>query len=53
MQPNSSYRFVGFRCLIAPALAFVGVLAIPSTAQAHLVTSGAGPFFDGVAHFFV
>jgi urease accessory protein len=31
---------------------FVGVTA-PNTAQAHLVTSGAGPFFDGVAHFFV
>jgi urease accessory protein len=28
-------------------------LTIPNTVQAHLVTSGVGPFFDGVAHFFV
>lgn len=28
-------------------------MAAPRMAQAHLVTSGAGPFFDGVAHFFV
>jgi urease accessory protein len=35
-------------------LAAFFVLALsPNSAQAHLVTSGAGPFFDGVAHFFV
>ncbi len=28
-------------------------LAFPSTASAHLVSSGVGPFFDGIAHFFV
>ena len=33
--------------------AFFALAASPNTAQAHLVTSGAGPFFDGVAHFFV
>lgn len=33
--------------------AFFALAASPKTAQAHLVTSGAGPFFDGVAHFFV
>ncbi|MFN9713120.1 MAG: HupE/UreJ family protein, partial [Planctomycetota bacterium] len=33
--------------------AVIVVIAIPSTAEAHLVTSGAGPFFDGVAHFLV
>jgi urease accessory protein len=53
MQQTSSYTFAGWRCLIVPAVALIGVLATPSTAQAHLVSSGAGPFFDGVAHFFV
>jgi urease accessory protein len=53
MQRTSSYTFAGWRCLIVPSVALIGVLVIPSTAQAHLVTSGAGPFFDGVAHFFV
>jgi hydrogenase/urease accessory protein HupE len=38
---------------IVLAIAVLGVVADPNTAQAHLVTSGAGPFFDGVAHFFV
>jgi len=33
--------------------AFFALVISPHTAQAHLVTSGAGPFFDGVAHFFV
>jgi hydrogenase/urease accessory protein HupE len=28
-------------------------LAAPQTASAHLVTSGIGPFYDGVVHFFV
>jgi len=27
------------------------VLALPSTAHAHLVTTGLGPFYDGVSHF--
>ena len=53
MHPSSSYRFAGWRSLIAPLVSMIGVLAIPSTAEAHLVTSGAGPFFDGVAHFLV
>lgn len=33
--------------------ALFALVLSPSIAQAHLVTSGAGPFFDGVAHFFV
>jgi urease accessory protein len=33
--------------------AFFALVAFPKIAMAHLVTSGAGPFFDGVAHFFV
>jgi hydrogenase/urease accessory protein HupE len=31
----------------------VAILALPRTAQAHLVTSGGGPFFDGWVHFCV
>jgi hydrogenase/urease accessory protein HupE len=33
--------------------ACAGLLVGPEAADAHLVTSGAGPFYDGVAHFFV
>lgn len=29
------------------------ILCIPRVASAHLVTTGAGPFYDGIAHFFV
>jgi hydrogenase/urease accessory protein HupE len=28
----------------------IGLLALPGPAQAHLVTSGLGPFYDGVLH---
>ena len=28
-----------------------GVILVPGTASAHLVSTGAGPFYDGVAHF--
>lgn len=41
------------RNLIVLMVALLSGVADPNTAQAHLVTSGAGPFFDGVAHFFV
>jgi hydrogenase/urease accessory protein HupE len=53
MGPIFSRRFVplDFHCLFL-ALFFALVIS-PKIAQAHLVTSGAGPFFDGVAHFFV
>jgi hydrogenase/urease accessory protein HupE len=34
-------------------LAAVVALALPRPAHAHLVSTGAGPFYDGVAHFFV
>ena len=34
--------------LVAMAMALV-----PSSASAHLVSSGVGPFYDGIAHFFV
>lgn len=33
--------------------AILAVCAIPECVSAHLVTSGVGPFYDGVAHFFV
>ncbi|MFN7292174.1 MAG: HupE/UreJ family protein [Pirellula sp.] len=48
-----SRRFVqlDFHCLFLAL--FFALVTSPNTAQAHLVTSGAGPFFDGVAHFFV
>jgi hydrogenase/urease accessory protein HupE len=36
--------------LLFGAFAFV---TVPNTVQAHLVTSGVGPFFDGLAHFFL
>lgn len=41
------------RVSLAGVAACGGLLALPTTAKAHLVTSGAGPFYDGVAHFFV
>lgn len=31
----------------------LAIVALPRTAQAHLVTSGGGPFFDGWVHFCV
>ncbi len=34
-------------------LASIIVMLASRTAYAHLVTSGVGPFYDGVAHFFV
>jgi hypothetical protein len=48
-----------------PALSFAGrrtrnvgrcvflalLLLLPRCADAHLVTTGAGPFYDGIAHF--
>ena len=33
------------------ALAGFGFLALPGSAEAHLVNSGLGPFYDGVTHF--
>jgi urease accessory protein len=36
-----------------PLAALVIVALCPKRALAHLVTTGAGPFYDGVAHFFV
>lgn len=34
-------------------LAACAALVVPQTASAHLVTSGIGPFYDGVVHFLV
>lgn len=39
--------------LIAPTAVVCGVLGAADSASAHLVTSGAGPFYDGVAHVLV
>jgi hydrogenase/urease accessory protein HupE len=37
---------------VARALALAGcALLVPATAHAHLVTTGLGPFYDGVSHF--
>ena len=33
--------------------ALLALAAAPRTVQAHLVTSGGGPFFDGLIHFYV
>ena len=30
-----------------------GILLAPGQAQAHLMNTGLGPFYDGVAHLFV
>jgi len=35
------------------ALAGVAVLLCPTPAQAHLVTTGLGPVYDGIGHFFL
>jgi hydrogenase/urease accessory protein HupE len=32
---------------------FTVLFAVPGLAQAHLVSTGVGPFYDGAAHFFV
>ena len=44
---------IPFHEVLCPHVLLWSGVADPNTAQAHLVTSGAGPFFDGVAHFFV
>jgi urease accessory protein len=43
-------RTTARRGAAAPALLVMGVLA-PTEASAHLVTTGLGPFYDGVGHF--
>jgi urease accessory protein len=53
MGPIISRRFVLLKIHYLFLAAFIALFLSPNTAQAHLVTSGAGPFFDGVAHFFV
>lgn len=40
-------------CASARAGVLVLGLALPYTAHAHLVSSGVGPFYDGLAHFLV
>lgn len=35
------------------ALATVALVFVPATAQAHLVSTGIGPVYDGIAHLFV
>jgi hypothetical protein len=35
------------------ALATVALVLVPATAQAHLVSTGVGPVYDGIAHLFV
>ena len=42
------------RMVYVPVFLAAGAgLVAPQTASAHLVTSGIGPFYDGVVHFFV
>jgi hydrogenase/urease accessory protein HupE len=36
---------------IGPALAAATMLLLPTAAQAHLVNTGLGPFYDGATHF--
>ena len=37
----------------APFLAAAALLTWPAAADAHLVTTGLGPFYDGVTHLFL
>jgi len=40
------------RRIVGRAFAVAGVLlALPATSHAHLMTTGLGPFYDGVSHF--
>jgi len=52
LKHNPDRRDRSARLLTAFAAAIIAC-AVPRAAEAHLVTSGAGPFYDGVAHFFV
>ncbi len=36
---------------IATRAALAAILLVPSEARAHLVTTGLGPFYDGISHF--
>ena len=38
---------------LAPVLVLFAALFAPGSAKAHLVSSGVGPYYDGVAHFFL
>lgn len=38
---------------LGAALAAAGLLLAPATASAHLVNTGIGPVYDGIAHLFV
>jgi len=52
-----SFRFVssfGFRILsFRPVLLLLVLLAFPGRAEAHLINTGFGPFYDGLMHLFV
>ena len=48
-----SYRHRISRQLRVAMLSAIVLLATSRTACAHLVTSGVGPFYDGMVHFFV
>ena len=39
------------RILLLPAIVAMGVAVAPADANAHLMTTGLGPFYDGAAHF--
>ena len=53
MSPNASrLNRIGHQLRVA-LLSTVVLLATAQTAHAHLATSGVGPFYDGMAHFFV
>lgn len=41
------------RCRLAPVIVFFAILFAQGTAKAHLVSSGVGPYYDGVAHLFL
>jgi urease accessory protein len=38
---------------LSTSIAAIAVLLLSQTADAHLVSTGAGPFYDGTAHFFL
>jgi urease accessory protein len=43
-------RAIGLRRRLAAA-GLLGLLLVPGVAQAHLVTTGMGPVYDGISHF--
>lgn len=44
---------MAFANSLVPSFATAGLMLAPATARAHLVSTGIGPVYDGIAHLFV